>query len=145
MDRKEFLSLLGLTVGGGVAISCLGGCTKEDGATPGGNTGGSGGGSLDFTLDLNAAENAVLNNNGGFLVKNGVIVARTTGGVYIAVAAACTHQGTIIQYQGNNSRFFCPNHGSTFSESGSVLNGPASSDLKQYKTELSGKNLRVFA
>ena len=143
MDRKEFLSLLGLTVGGGVAISCLGGCAKESGATPGGSTGG--GGNVDFTLDLNAAENAVLNNNGGFLVKNGVIVARTTGGVYIAVAAACTHEGTIIQYQGNNSRFFCPKHGSTFSESGGVLNGPASTALRQYKTELSGTNLRVTA
>ena len=143
MDRKEFLSLLGLTVGGGVAISCLGGCAKESGVTPDGNTGG--GGSLDFTLDLNAPENAVLKNNGGFLVKSGVIVARTTGGVYIAVAAACTHQGTIIQYEGNNSRFFCPNHGSTFSESGGVLNGPASTALKQYKTELSGTNLRVTA
>ena len=144
MDRKEFLSLLGLTVGGGVAISCLGGCTKENVVDPGGSTGG-GGGSLDFTLDLNAPENAVLKNNGGFLVKSGVIVARTTGGVYIAVAAACTHQGTIIQYEGNNSRFFCPNHGSTFSESGGVLNGPASTALKQYKTELSGTNLRVTA
>ncbi len=146
MDRKEFLSLLGLTVGGGVAISCLGGCTKESGVTPGGgSSGGGGGSSVDFTLDLNANENAVLKNNGGFLVKSGVIVARTTGGVYIAVAAACTHQGTTIQYEGNNSRFLCPNHGSTFSESGGVLNGPASTALKQYKTELSGTNLRVFA
>jgi cytochrome b6-f complex iron-sulfur subunit len=145
MDRKEFLSLLGLTVGGGVAISCLGGCSKEAGVTPGGSTGGGGGGSLDFTLDLNANENTILKNNGGFLVKNGVIVARTTGGVYIAVAAACTHQGTTIQYEGNNSRFLCPNHGSAFSESGGVLNGPATTALKQYKTELSGTNLRVFA
>ncbi len=143
MDRKEFLSLLGLTVGGGVAISCLGGCAKESGVNPGGNTGG--GGNVDFTLDLNAAENAVLNNNGGFLVKNGVIVARTMGGTFIAVAAACTHEGTIIQYQGNNSRFFCPNHSSTFSESGGVLNGPATTALRQYKTELSGTNLRVTA
>ena len=143
MDRKEFLSLLGLTVGGGVAISCLCGCSKESGVNPGGSTGG--GSNVDFTLDLNDAANAVLNNNGGFLVKNGVIVARTTGGVYIAVAAACTHEGTIIQYQGNNSRFFCPNHGSTFSESGGVLNGPASTALRQYKTELSGTNLRVTA
>ena len=143
MDRKEFLSLLGLTVGGGVAISCLGGCAKESGVDQGGSTGG--GSNVDFTLDINAAENAVLNNNGGFLVKNGVIVARTTGGVYIAVAAACTHEGTIIQYQASNSRFSCPNHGSTFSESGGVLNGPASTALRQYKTELSGTNLRVTA
>lgn len=144
MDRKEFLSLLGLTVGGGVAIACLNSCSKESAVTPGGNSGGNNSGKIDFTLNLADANNAVLNNNGGFLVKNGVIVARTQGGVYIAVAAACTHQGTIIQYQGNNQRFFCPNHGSTFSETGSVLNGPATGALKQYQTELSGSSLRVF-
>lgn len=144
MDRKEFLSLLGLTVGGGVAIACLNSCSKESTVTPGGSSGGGNSGKIDFTLNLADATNAVLNNNGGFLVKNGVIVARTQGGVYIAVAAACTHQGTIIQYQGNNQRFFCPNHGSTFSETGSVLNGPATGALKQYRTELSGSSLRVF-
>lgn len=142
MDRKEFMSLLGLTVGGTVAISCLGGCAKESGVTPGGNTGGSG---VNFTLNLNDAGNAVLNNNGGFLIKDGVIVARTTAGAYIAVAAACPHEGTLLQFQGNSQRFYCPNHGSTFSESGNVLNGPASRDLKQYKTELTGTNLRVFS
>ena len=142
MDRKEFMSLLGLTVGGTVALSCLGGCAKESGVTPGGSAGGSG---VNFTLNLSDASNVALTNNGGFLIKDGVIVARTTAGAYIAVAAACTHEGTLLQFQGASQRFFCPNHGSTFSESGGVLNGPASSSLKQYKTELTGTNLRVFA
>jgi cytochrome b6-f complex iron-sulfur subunit len=148
MDRKEFLGLLGLSVGGAVVVSCLHSCAKDSDVTPGGNGGNTGGGGatkVDFTLDLADQSNAALNTNGGFLVKNGVIVAKTTGGVFIAVAAACTHQGTTITYQGNNQQFRCPNHGSTFSETGSVTMGPASSALKQYKTELSGNNLRVFA
>lgn len=142
MDRKEFMSLLGLTVGGGVVMTCMGGCAKESGVTPGGGGSNS---NVDFTLDLSDPANAILNNNGGFLVKNGVIVAKTTAGTHIAVASSCTHEGTTINYEGNNMRFLCPNHGSAFSESGSVINGPASRNLKQYKTELNGSNLRVFA
>jgi cytochrome b6-f complex iron-sulfur subunit len=146
MDRKEFLSLLGLSVGGAVVVSCLHSCTKDSSVTPGGSGGNTGGSTkVDFTLDLADQSNAALNTNGGFLVKNDVIVAKTTSGVFIAVAAACPHQGTTITYQGNNQQFRCPNHGSTFSETGSVTMGPASSALKQYKTELTGTKLRVFA
>jgi len=146
MDRKEFLSLLGLSVGGAVVVSCLHSCAKDSSVTPGGSGGNTGGSTkVDFTLDLADQGNAALNTNGGFLVKNDVIVAKTTSGVFIAVAAACPHQGTTITYQGNNQQFRCPNHGSTFSETGSVTMGPASSALKQYKTELTGTKLRVFA
>lgn len=137
MDRKEFMNLLGLSVGGMVISSCFGGCTsdsEDEEATM-----------VDFTLNLSDSSNATLNKNGGFLVRNGVIVARTTAGVFIAVASACTHQGTTVQYQGNNKRFFCPNHGSNFSESGSVLNGPATQPLKQYNTQLTGTVLRIFS
>ncbi len=136
MDRKEFLQLLGLSVGGMVVASCLGGCTQES-AEPAQD--------VDFTLDLNDNANAALRTNGGFLVRNGVIVARTTAGMFIAVAAACTHQGTIVQYQSANNRFFCPNHGSNFTESGAVINGPATRPLRQYRTQLNGNILRVFA
>jgi len=37
-----------------------------------------------------------------------------------------------------------PQHGSAFSTTGSVLNGPATMALKQYKTTLTGDNLRVY-
>lgn len=130
------MNLLGLSVGGMVVASCFGGCTSdsEDEAE-----------TLDFTLNLSESANAALQNNGGFLIRNGVIVARTTAGAYIAVAAACTHQGTLVQYQGGNRRFFCPNHGSNFAEDGSVINGPANRPLKQYQTQLTGTVLRVFS
>jgi cytochrome b6-f complex iron-sulfur subunit len=76
---------------------------------------------------------------------NGIIVARTTSGAYLAVSQACTHEGTTVTYQLNGDRFFCPNHGSTFSTTGAVLNGPANRALTQYKTSLAGNNLRVFS
>ncbi len=136
MDRKEFLSLLGLSVGGMVVASCLGGCS-QDSVAPRSD--------VDFTLDLTDSANAALQNNGGFVVRQGVIVARTVNGEFIAVSAACTHQGTTVQYQVNNNRFFCPNHGSNFSESGAVINGPANRPLQRFSTELMGDLLRIFA
>ena len=95
-------------------------------------------------MDLTQTDNANLGTNGGFVYKNGIIVARTTGGSYIAVAMACTHQGTAVVYEGNNNRFYCNNHGSSFSNSGVVNNGPAATNLKQYSTTLTGSMLRVF-
>ena len=50
-----------------------------------------------------------------------------------------------IEYQGTNNRFFCSGHGSTFTNTVTVSNGPAAQALKQYKTALTGNNLRVYA
>lgn len=133
MNRKEFLSILGISAGGLVVATCLGGCKKtETNAT-------------DFTLDLNSSVNSALNTNGGFVVTKGIIVARTNSGTYIAVAAACTHEGTSVSYQAANNRFHCPSHGANFSSSGAVLNGPANTALLQYKTELTGTTLRIYS
>jgi len=81
--------------------------------------------------------------NGGSLLKSGVIVARTLTGTFIAVSAACTHEGTTVQFQSANTNFYCPNHGAKFSQTGSVTNGPASKALTLYKTTLTGTSLRV--
>jgi len=135
MDRKEFLALVGLTAGGLVLASQLGSCQKND-TTPL---------NVNFTLNLNDAANAALNTNGGYVINQGVIVARTTTRTYIAVAAACTHQGYTVAYQGSNNMFHCSAHGSNFSNTGSVINGPASSALQLFKTELKGTSLRVYS
>lgn len=135
MDRKEFLSLIGISAGAVVFGACMNSCKKEDSSPEPTKA--------DFTIDLSATP--ALANNGGFLVKDGIIIAKTMAGAYIAVSAACTHEGTIIQYQGGNNRFFCPNHGSAFSNSGSVLNGPATKSLQQFNTSVSGNILRVFS
>lgn len=137
MDRKEFLSLLGVAAGGAAVAACFGGCKKQDATPPSID--------VDFTLDLSASANAALQNNGGYLVTQRVIVARTLAGAYIAVAAACTHEGQTVDYQSNSHRFHCPRHGATFSESGGVLSGPPNSPLQQMRTSLNGNVLRVYS
>ena len=144
MERKEFINAIGMGTASLLLATCFGACSKgsssDNGITGPGPTPPS---NVDFTLDLNQQSNANLANSGGFVYSNGVIVARTTTGSYIAVAMACTHQGTTLVYEGNNNRFYCNNHGSTFSNSGVVNNGPASTNLKQYTTTLTGSMLRV--
>jgi len=137
MDRKDFLKLTGMSVGAFVLASCLNSCKKSDN-TPATLT-------VDFTLDLTQSANSALNNIGGFIYKDSVIVAKSTSGNFIAVAQTCTHQGTTVSYQSGSGEFHCPNHGSNFSETGSVINGPASSPLQKFNTTLTGNSLRVFS
>ncbi len=97
---------------------------------------------VDFTVDV---ATGALANNGGFLVQNGIIIGRTTTGSFIAVSAACTHQGTILQYVSATNSFFCNNHGSNFNSTGDATNGPATKSLTVYATTLTGASLRVFS
>ncbi|NOT76883.1 MAG: Rieske (2Fe-2S) protein [Cyclobacteriaceae bacterium] len=142
MTRKEFVSQVGIGAAALLLPACLGslsGCSSSSDANgvfpaPPANP--------DFTIDVSTG---ALSNNGGFLVQNGIIIGRTGTGTFIAVSAACTHQGTTIQYVAGSNTFHCPNHGSDYSSTGSVINGPATQSLVQYKTELTGNSLRVFS
>jgi cytochrome b6-f complex iron-sulfur subunit len=142
MDRKEFLAQLGLSSAAIFAGACLAGCSKDDGGSGGGVTPPA---NVDFTINLADSANAALNTAGGFIYQSGIIIARTLSDTYLAVAQACTHEGTTVVWQSGNNRFFCPNHGSTFSTTGAVTNGPAGSALRRYNTSLTGTNLRIFS
>ncbi|MGZ4056939.1 MAG: QcrA and Rieske domain-containing protein [Bacteroidia bacterium] len=135
MDRKEFLALVGTSIAAITIGSCLDGCKKA--------ANGSNQPTVDFTLDLTNTANVALATNGGYQYVQGVIVARTMTGTYIAVAQACTHQGTSVVYQSSANDFYCSSHGSAFSASGAVTAGPATVALKQYTCDLSGSSLRV--
>ena len=139
MDRKDFLSALGITAASFAVINCIG-CSKADSSA-----GVSGPTGVDFTLDLSASANSALLTNGGYLAQNGVIVARTISGTYIAVQQSCTHESYSLTFQGSSQRFYCNNHGATFSQSGAVTNGPASKNLTVYNTSLTGTSLRVYS
>ena len=148
MERKEFLSLLGNSAAAFFALGCLGGCGSKDSdpqPDPGTGTGGGNtSGKKDFILDLNDAANSLLKTKGNAVIRNGVIVAYTNAGSYIAVASTCTHEGGTVGYNAGSNNFVCPNHGSAFTANGAVANGPATQALKQYTTTLTGSNLRVF-
>ncbi|MBY0436266.1 MAG: Rieske (2Fe-2S) protein [Cyclobacteriaceae bacterium] len=126
-------------MGIGTALACtgcLGACTSKSDPAPT---------NVDFTLDLSQSANAALQNPGGFISANGVIVARISTTEFTALSRACTHQGTPVNFVASNQTFNCPNHNSNFSKDGSVLNGPASSPLRKYQTSLNGNSLRVFS
>jgi cytochrome b6-f complex iron-sulfur subunit len=144
MKRHEFFSTLGISAGMIYLAPVLSSCTKESTDTttpPGGGTSGA----VDFTLDLTSATYASLNTNGGSIVKDNIIIAKSSAGVFVALSSICTHQGSTIGFENAASRFHCPNHGSNFGLDGSVLNGPATSALKKYNTALTGTSLRIFA
>jgi cytochrome b6-f complex iron-sulfur subunit len=147
MKRKEFFSTLGISaISAGFLFMAptITSCSKGSTTDPIGGT--NTGGAVDFTIDLTSPTYAALNSNGGSVVKDNVIVARTSSGVYVALTSICSHQQyNPIAFESANSRFHCPNHGSNFGIDGSVINGPATSALKKYNTALTGTSLRVFS
>ena len=146
IERKEFLSLVGLSSASALAAVCMGSCSKstENTTTPGQPTQPTTPTNVNITLDLTQAANASLATPGGFIYTGAIIVAKTISGSYIAVSKVCTHQGSTIEYQGTNQRFYCPNHGATFSDTGAFIAGPdCLASLKQYKTTLSGNMLTI--
>jgi cytochrome b6-f complex iron-sulfur subunit len=144
MERKTFFSTLGVSAGMLFLAPAVTSCSKS--LTDSTTTGGGNPGAVDFTLDLTSPAYTVLNNNGGSVVKDNIIIARTSAGAFVALSSICTHQQyNPISFENAANRFHCPNHGSNFATDGSVLNGPALAALKKYNTQLTGNSLRIYA
>lgn len=145
MERKEFLRSLGAGAAFAIAFPCLGGCSKdgEDGDIVQIPTG------VDFTIDLNSTEGSKLANNGGFLLKNLVVVVKNLEGNFVAASQVCSHESyDQVRFVSNDGGiFYCDVHGSRFSQDGSPLNqvdSNAAKPLKIFNTELDGDILHVF-
>lgn len=145
MERKEFLTALGLGAGSLVITSCLGACGKGDTGSPGTpSPSPTPGTKVDFTLDVSTNSDISAK---GWTIMNGIIIAKS-GSVYLALSGVCTHQGNPITYDATGNKFPCSfqdaAHGSVFDANGVKLQGPATSNLKKYSTAISGNSLRVF-
>ena len=138
MTRKEFFARVGFGAAAALVPACVAGLATS--CTPDSST--SAPINVDFTLDISTG---ALSIDGGHIVTRGIVVARTTSGTFIAVSAACTHQGTYVNYSSAYNSFICPNHGAKFNSAGAVTQGPASSNLAQYHTTLLGTSLRVYS
>ena len=158
MERKDFIEQVGLSSAAILIFGCMQSCSKTSDMTSGNtnsgnNSGNAGTGSagtntqVDFTINIAIAPYTSLNTPGGFYVDTatGIIIARTLNSDFLAVSASCTHQGSTIEFQANANRFYCAAHGSAFDTTGAATVGPAKTALKQYKTTLTGTNLRVYA
>lgn len=139
MTRKDFFAKVGFGAALVLVPTCISGlatsCSSDGATTPAPSN-------VNFILDVSSGS---LSSNGGFLVTNGIVVARTNSGEFLAVSASCTHEGTKVNYNAAGNKFVCPNHGAQFSSNGNVTQGPASKNLTKYNTELSGTSLRVFS
>jgi cytochrome b6-f complex iron-sulfur subunit len=60
---------------------------------------------------------------------------------YSASLLKCTHRGCELNTGGGI--YSCPCHGSEFSMTGKLLQGPADRDLKTFKTETDAKNIYI--
>jgi len=61
---------------------------------------------------------------------------------YCASLLHCTHRGCELNVGGGI--YSCPCHGSEFSVTGKVLEGPAINDLTTFRTETDNENIYIF-
>jgi len=54
----------------------------------------------------------------GYVIRNDGDSGNPADGPVVAVSAACTHMGCIVQWQGVDKKFHCPCHGGIFTEYG---------------------------
>jgi cytochrome b6-f complex iron-sulfur subunit len=140
MTRKDFFARVGFGAAALLVPACITGlatsCSDDEkGGTPAPSN-------VDFTVNTATGN---LASNGGSILQNGIVIARTTTGTFLAVSASCPHAGSNVNFVSINNTFRCPNHFATFSSTGGVTQGPATSNLTQYNTTLTGTNLRVYS
>jgi Rieske Fe-S protein len=63
-----------------------------------------------------------------------VAAYRDVDGTLCAVSPVCTHLGCLVAFNTAEKTWDCPCHGSRFTVSGEVLQGPATDDLEQKPT-----------
>ena len=80
----------------------------------------------------------IINND---VLKFPICVYRIEENKYNALWLECTHQGNEVQVFGDKLQ--CPAHGSEFSNSGLVTNGPADRNLRTFPVTIEGNYLKI--
>lgn len=146
MERREFLKtgtqiLLCATIAGSTGV-WLSGCETDVLKTTG----------TEILIDLNQYPELSQVNGIVFIQKENtpLIVIRKSDTQFAAYSAICPHQGCLIGDQPGelmHQRIKCMCHGAEFNPmNGAVLMGPATSGLREYRTEYdpSQNMLKIF-
>ncbi len=85
-----------------------------------------------FTAEMKEME-AILPGQAKIIVKDNhkIAVHRNHEGFLTATSAICTHMGCVVHFNNAEETWDCPCHGSRFSTSGEVIEGPALKPLKK--------------
>jgi cytochrome b6-f complex iron-sulfur subunit len=130
-SRREILRGLAAT-----AATVVTGCPSED---PGPEASASMCGD-NLCIDLDDPANAALLEVDGSLIvrapRDRIIVVRTSATMLLAVSDICTHAACGVRYQRASHVFDCPCHGSRYSLTGAVLQGPANRPLAKYRIQV---------
>lgn len=166
MERKEFLKSLGAGAALAISFTCLGSCLREEidpvaiddanatdtinsgtGTTNTGTgttgTGASSSATL-FTIDLTSNEASKLANNGGYIIKNNLVIAKNLNGQYVAATVICSHD-LVKKVTFRNNEYYCTQHGARFDQTGKGLNNDGKRGLKIYNTSLNGTILSILS
>ncbi len=143
MNRREVVQKF--LLGGTVLVlvpSILESCSKDTTKDPVTNPGNNPPAATKIDLDLSLAENAALKTTGNSMIVQNILIINTGTGI-VALTSICTHQGCTVGYHSGAGDIECPCHGSIFSTTGSVINGPASSPLHLYPVSQTGNILTI--
>ena len=143
MNRKDFLKTCGFAcLGGSAMVILMQSCTVTK--TISGNIENS-----DLMVAISDFESVsddkiifkkyvIINND---VLKFPICVYRIEENKYNALWLECTHQGNEVQVFGDKLQ--CPAHGSEFSNSGLVTNGPADRNLRTFPVTIDGNYLKI--
>ena len=143
MNRREVVHKF--LLGGTVLVfvpSVLKSCSKDTTTNPGTNPTNNPPAGTSINLDLSLAENSALKSTGNSKIVQNILIINT-GNKIVALSAICTHQGCTVGYHSGAGDIECPCHGSVFSTTGSVINGPASTPLHSYPVSQTGDLLTI--
>ncbi|MFN5154236.1 MAG: ubiquinol-cytochrome c reductase iron-sulfur subunit, partial [Gemmatimonadota bacterium] len=73
---------------------------------------------------------------------NKVILVRYQGMVH-ALARECPHKGTMVDWQPEQNRLYCPKHKSTFTANGTRIQGKAPRSMDRHPIRLEGGKVVV--
>ncbi|MFQ4137138.1 ubiquinol-cytochrome c reductase iron-sulfur subunit [Nodosilinea sp. PGN35] len=141
MKRREFSNLLGLGLLATSLPVAIAACQSD--SAPTADSGGADDGfvALGTVAELDA-QGALANSN---VQGKNLAVIRDPGAPesVIAVSALCTHAGCTVVWNGEQSLFACPCHGSNFNPDGSVNSGPTREPLATFEAKVEGDQVLV--
>jgi cytochrome b6-f complex iron-sulfur subunit len=148
VKRREFVThacqAVSLATLGSILQGCGGSPSSPSSSAPALAmvNGTAGGGAVTVAIDAGSPLASV---GGAALVQSSAgnfLVSRTAQDSFTALTAICTHeQCTVTGFQ--SSRYVCPCHGSQYSTSGAVLQGPATRALQQFATRFTNNVLTI--
>lgn len=126
-------TLLGTACGGGGPTSPSGSVTAPPLASVNGSVNGR---TVSITIE---AGSPLASTGTAAIVRTsiGAFLVSRAGDAFTVLTAVCTHQGCEVTGF-TNTRYVCPCHGSQFTTSGTVSNGPATRALQAFNAQFAG-------